>query len=154
MRWLIAALLLVCCLTASGVAAAADDKGQSTINSMVQVRVWSVHATNQNNEMDPRLGRLAKHLSSLKYKGFELLRKDAASISVKGAKKFDVAGDKSVRVTVLSQTESRARVRVQVISTKGNLLDTTVSIRRNGFFIVAGPRHKGGILVLPIFARY
>ena len=133
---------------------AQDNKEQSALYDTVQVRVWSVHATNKSTQMDKRLGRVAKHLRSLNYTSFDLLQKDAAGIPVKGAKKFAVVGDRAVRVSILSQNERRARVRVQVISVKGTLLDTTVSIRRNGFFIVAGPRYKGGILVLPIFARY
>jgi hypothetical protein len=134
----------------SSTAASSQSIGQGT----VQVRVWSVHATKQGNGMDERLGRVAKHLKALDYSSFELLQKDSSGIPVKGAKKFPVAGGRAVRVSILSQDEKRARVRVQVSSAKGNLLDTTVSIRRNGFFIVAGPRYKGGILVLPIFARY
>ncbi len=129
-------------------------RGQSTLDDQVQVRVWSVHATKAATQMDKRLGRVAKHLQSLNYTSFDLLQKDAAAIPVKGAKKFTVVGNRTVRVSVLSQNERRARVRVQVSGAKGTVLDTTVSIRRNGFFIVAGPRYKGGILVLPIFARY
>jgi hypothetical protein len=135
-------------------ASSTGSSSQSIGQGTVQVRVWSVHATNQGNGMDERLGRVAKHLKALDYSGFELLQKDSSGIPVKGAKKFPVVGGRSVRVSILSQNEKRARVRVQVSSTKGPLLDTTVSIRRNGFFIVAGPRYKGGILVLPIFARY
>lgn len=133
---------------------AANGSGQAEARDMVQVRVWSVHATNQKTVMGDGLERVAKHLKNLNYSGFELLRKDSAGISVKGARRFAIEGDRTVRVSILSQNEQRARVRVQVKSEEGTLLDTTVSIRRNGFFIVAGPRYKGGILVLPIFARY
>jgi len=154
MKWFTAFVAVLLLVFPMQRAAASDQKPQAAMNDIVQVRVWSVHATNKSNEMDDRLGRVSKHLRNLNFKGFELLRKDSAAIAVKGAKKFAVAGDRTVRVSVLSQNEKRARVRVQVSSGKGTLLDTTVSIRRNGFFIVAGPRYKGGILVLPIFARY
>ena len=36
----------------------------------------------------------------------------------------------------------------------GKLLDTTLSVNRNGTFIVAGPKHKDGVLVLPLTAKY
>jgi hypothetical protein len=95
-----------------------EASSQSIGQGTVQVRVWSVHATKQGNGMDERLGRVAKHLKVLDYSGFELLQKDSSGIPVKGAKKFPVAGGRTVRVSILSQNEKRARVRVQVSSAK------------------------------------
>ena len=48
----------------------------------------------------------------------------------------------------------RARVRVEMSGNDGKLLDTTVSINRGGTFIVAGPKVKDGILMLPVRADY
>ena len=150
-RWFV--LLLLSTLY-SGIAEAADNKSQAALSDSVQVRVWSVHATKQGASVDDGLKRLAKHLRALNYGTFRLLRKDGVAVPPKGTRKIDIIGNKSVRVTVLDRNAERARVRVQIGNGGGNVLDTTVSIRRNGFFIVAGPRHDGGILVLPIFARY
>ena len=124
------------------------------VSDVVHFRVWSVHATKEGSAMDGGLQKIAKHLEALDYGSFTLLRKDGASLPPKGTRKIDIAGDKTVRVTVLDRNPERARVRVQIGSQGSNVLDTTVAIRRNGFFIVAGPKHAGGILVLPIFARY
>jgi len=121
---------------------------------VVQISLWTVHATNKTQGVDKGLKRIAKHLHNLNYTGFALLGKEKAGLSVQATKRFNIVGGKSVEVTVLDRDEKRARVRVQVYSAKGKLLDTTVSIRRNGFFMVAGPKHKKGVLVLPIFARY
>ena len=65
-----------------------------------------------------------------------------------------IPGGRSVRLTLLSKTADKARVRVRIKGKQKVILDTTVSIRRNGFFMVAGPKYDGGVLVLPIFARY
>jgi len=154
-RWLVGALL-VFSLPALGanpgdLYAENDGENQSDV---VQIGLWTVHATNKTTGVDKGLKRIGKHLRNLNYTGFALLGKDRAGVSVKGKKRFNIVGEKSVEVTVLERGEKRARVRVQVHSPKGKLLDTTVSIRRNGFFMVAGPKHKKGVLVLPIFARY
>lgn len=138
-------------LATVGVSLASDGGG---LNEVVQVRVWSVHATKDGAVVDDALKRVAKHLQRLDYGSFKLLRKDGAGIPPRGSKKIEIAGGKTVRVTVLERNKERARVRVQIADAEGIVLDTTVAIRRNGFFIVAGPRHRGGILVLPIFARY
>lgn len=154
-RWLVGLLLAfsVPALGAGNGDRYAENEVQSQ-SSGVQVSLWTVHATNKTQGVDKGLKRIAKHLHNLNYTGFSLLGKEKASLAVKGKKRFNIVGEKSVEVTVLERGEKRARVRVQVHSPKGKLLDTTVSIRRNGFFMVAGPKHKKGVLVLPIFARY
>ncbi len=120
----------------------------------VEIRVWSVLAVKAGATMAAGLQPIAKHLEALDYGSFTLLRKDAINIPSKGTRRIETAGDKAVRVTVLDRNAERARVRIQIASNGQTVLDTTVAVRRNGFFIVAGPKHEDGILVLPIFARY
>jgi len=120
----------------------------------VKVKVRVVHATNAHRRIDERLAKIARHLRNLRYSGFDLLATESAELSPSGKRSFTVAGGRKMTVTVLSRDDKRARMRVQIHGKRGKLLDTTVSIRRNGFFVVAGPRYKDGILVLPIFAKY
>jgi len=120
----------------------------------VNIRLMVVHATNENGRVDKRLERIAKHLKNLRYSGFSLLGDHSAQLAQKGKQTFSITSGRKVSVTVLSRDDKRARVRVEVHGKKGKLVDTTVGIRRNSFFMVAGPKYKGGILILPIFARY
>ena len=57
-------------------------------------------------------------------------------------------------IELLSKEDSKARMRVVMARGAEKLLDTTLSVNRNGTFIVAGPKYQGGILVLPLTARY
>lgn len=60
-----------------------------------------------------------------------------------------------MEVTVLGKDDRRVKMRVEVTGGKGGkLLDTTLSVNRNGTFIVAGPKYKDGVLVLPLTAKY
>ena len=143
------------CLAPPALADSEESVAENAImTEQVRIQLWSVHATREGDRVDAELGDMAKHLSSLQYGSLSLLKKDAASLSVRGAKKFEIVGDRSVRVVVLERNSMRVRTRVQMYDARGVVLDTTVAIRRNGFFIVAGPRYNGGMLVLPIFARY
>ena len=45
-------------------------------------------------------------------------------------------------------------MRVEVYKGGEKLVDTTVSVNRGSTFMVGGPRHDGGILLLPITANY
>ena len=139
---------------ASTALAAGENTERAALGETVRVRIWSVHATKSGAQVDEALAQVSKHLKRLDYGTFKLIRKDGIAVPPKGTRKAEIAGGKTVRVTVIERNEERARVRVRIGDGNSVVLDTTVAIRRNGFFIVAGPRYKGGILVLPIFARY
>lgn len=153
MRWLVL-LLIVTSGQAFAQGKTKPGASSAAAKTSVEIKLWTVHATNAHQEMDSRLKRIAKHLGNLKFRGFDLLARQDSVLKARAKKKFAIVGNRAVHVTVLTRDEKKARVRVQVIGGKGTLLDTTVSIRRNGFFIVAGPKYQDGILVLPIFARY
>jgi len=120
----------------------------------VNVQIMVVAATSSATGVDPRLGNLTRYLSNLKYSGYELLDSQQATLSENGDQSFQIEGGRKVTVTLLSRDDAKARMRVQITQGSGRLLDTTLSVSRNGTFIVAGPKYKDGILVLPLTARY
>ena len=142
---LVGVLCVLGCMTLSVQAEAA---------SKVNVKVQVVHATKSGKTVDKRLGKVAKHCKRLGYSGCKLLASEQFAVSPKGKKAVSIAGGRKMTVAVLSKGPKRARLRVQIQGKKGKLVDMTVSGKRNGMMIVAGPNHKGGILVLPIWARY
>jgi len=120
----------------------------------VDLQLLVVHATDSHERVDPKLKALTRYLSHLRFTGYELLETHRVHIGAHGEDSFTIAGDRKVYIEVLSKDERRVRLRVQIKGKGGKLLDTTLSVNRNGTFIVAGPRYKGGILVLPLTARY
>lgn len=120
----------------------------------VSVQMLVVHATDSKPGTDPRLAGLASSFRYFKYQGYWMLSSDQQDVTVGGNAVFTVAGGRKVTVTLVSVDESRARVRVEMSNKEGKVLDTTVSINRNGTFIVAGPRYEDGILMLPLRAGY
>lgn len=120
----------------------------------VSIEIFVVHATDSEAGIDPRLSALASSFHYFKYKGYRLLSTQEASVSVNEDHSFPIEGNRRLKVTLISRDDARARVRVEMSGDDGKLLDTTVSINRGGTFIVAGPRYKDGILMLPIRADY
>lgn len=133
-------------------ASAADEKPVPA--NKVNVQIMVVFATSSQTGVDPRLGNLTRYLSNLKYSGYQLLDSQQATLSANGSQSFQIEGGRKVSVTLLSRDDQKARMRVEITQGSGKLLDTTLSVNRNGTFIVAGPKHKDGILVLPLTARY
>lgn len=121
----------------------------------VVVRVMEVYATDTHKNVDPKLSRLTRYLDHLRFTGYELLDTHTVSLSPNGKQSFSIAGGRKMEITIISKDDRRVKMRVQVTAGKGGkLLDTTLSVNRNGTFIVAGPKHKDGVLVLPLTAKY
>ncbi|MDP2309008.1 MAG: hypothetical protein Q8P18_23495 [Pseudomonadota bacterium] len=140
--------------TAAPAAPAAPKPSGTAAASRVDVQISVVHATDSESGIDPRLSALASSFRYFKYKGYRLLSTQDADVSVGEDHSFPIEGNRRLKVTLISRDDTRARVRVEMTSDDGKLLDTTVSINRGGTFIVAGPRFKDGILMLPVRADY
>lgn len=120
----------------------------------VRVQVLLVHATAGESYMDPALRRWGRHLRHLRYDSYKLLERRRAALLPDRGREFEILGDRRIEVTLLRKNERNARLRVQMYRRGQRLVDTTVTVNRNGTFIMAGPAHQDGILVLPITASY
>ncbi len=121
----------------------------------VDLEVRVVYATTDHDRIDPALEKLRRKMSHFKYTGFEQLDLRTLQVSGKGRETFGVVGGRKVEVELLSKTDEKARMRLRMLDKGGRtIVDITFSVRRNGEAIVAGPRHKNGILVLPVKASY
>jgi hypothetical protein len=132
----------------------ADAKGEQKIQS-IRLEMLVVHATTANKAVDPQVRPLMKYFRNYKFTGFSLLDSQTAKINDNSARTFEIEGNRSVTITMLSHTEKSAKLKMVIVEDKGKkILDTTVNINRNGTFIVAGPKFKEGVLFLPISAKY
>ena len=129
-------------------------KSKKPQGKRVNVQILVVHATAGTPHMDPALRRWSRQMSHLRYDNFKVLERYAADLVPDRPKSFTVSGGRVVTVTLLKRDPQRARLRIQMFRKNQKLVDTTVAVTRNGTFIVAGPRHGEGILVLPITASY
>ncbi len=121
----------------------------------ISVGMMVVYATDTHSNVDERLGQLVRYFSHYRFTGYELLETRTAQLGTNDSETFSIQGGREVSITLLSKDEKRVRLRVQILASKGStLLDTTLSVNRNGTFIVAGTKYKDGILVLPLTARY
>ncbi len=129
-------------------------KSKKPPGKRVNVQILVVHATTGKPHMDPALHRWSRQMSHLRYDNFKVLERFAADLVPERPKSFTVSGGRVVTVTLLKRDPQRARLRIQMYRKNQKLVDTTVAVARDGTFIVAGPRHAEGILVLPITASY
>lgn len=121
----------------------------------VELDVRVVYATTDHDRVDPKLEKLRSKMNHFKYTGFEQLDARTLTVSGKGTESFGIVGGRKVEVELLSRSDDKARMRLRMLGKSGRtIVDITFAVRRNGEAIVAGPRHKNGILVLPVKASY
>ena len=118
----------------------------------IEVRIGAILASNQNDEFDARLKGLEKQLRVLKYRSYRLLTDKSENIPRNGNKVFEIPGGRSLMVAPQEFQDNRIGLKVHLTDGKKPLLDTTVRIANKGNFILGGPPHEGGVLVLSISA--
>jgi hypothetical protein len=116
------------------------------------VSIGTILAGNQSDDFDAKLKGMEKQLKVLKYRSYRLLKSESQVVPWHGEKVFDIPGGRSLTVTPEDFQENRIMVKVRLTQAQKPVLDTTVKIPNRGNFILGGPPHEGGVLVLSISA--
>ncbi len=121
----------------------------------VEVRILAVAASEGQAHMDPQLRHLVKHLAYLRHDRYELVTQKRGMVGTgAGELEFRVQDGPRVVVNIREMSADRAKVRVRMFRGQNKVVDTTVAIQNHGTFILAGPKYRDGILILPIRVDY
>jgi hypothetical protein len=126
---------------------AADKNAQ-----LVRVTIGTILASNQNDEFDAKLKPMEKQLKVLKYRSYRLLKDESQDVAWRSNGVFDIPGGRSLTVAPQELRNNRIALKVRLNEGQKPLIDTTVRIPNKGNFILGGPPHEGGALVLSISA--
>lgn len=134
-------------LTAVGWVNGAENNPQS-----VQVTIRTILGGNKSDEFDPKLKGMEQQLKPLKHRSYRLLKDDTQTVPWQGGKSFEIPGGRSLTITPQDFQDNRIGLKVRLTQGDKPLIDTTVKIANKGNFILGGPAHEGGSLVLSISA--
>jgi hypothetical protein len=118
----------------------------------IQVKIETILASNQSDEFDPRLKALEKQLKVLKYRSYRLLKEESQTVPSHGSASFEIPGGRSLIVSPQDSRNQQVALKVRLQGGQKPLLDTTIRLPNKGNFILGGPPHEGGVLVLSISA--
>lgn len=118
----------------------------------VQVKIGTILASNQSDEFDPKLNNMKNQLKVMKYRSYRLLKEESQNVPWQGNATFDIPGGRSLVVTPQEFRNQRLALKVHLQQGEKPLLDTTVRLSNKGNFLLGGPSHEGGALVLSISA--
>jgi hypothetical protein len=118
----------------------------------VKIKIDTILASNQDGAFDSRLKPLEKQLKVLKYKSYRLLKEESQNVPSQGNGNFEIPGGRSLIVSPQDYSNQQIALKVRLQEAEKPLLDTTLKLRNKGNFILGGPPHEGGVLVLAIWA--
>ncbi|TMA12435.1 MAG: hypothetical protein E6J89_04675 [Deltaproteobacteria bacterium] len=126
----------------------AAEKGPQT----VQVSIGTILASNESDNFDPRLSKMKSQLEVIKYRSYRLLREQVQKAPWQSSAAFEIPGGRSLTVIPEGYRNNRLSLKVRLLQGEKPLLDTTVQLRNRGNFLLGGPAHEGGVLILSISA--
>jgi hypothetical protein len=141
------ALLFSSLFDCPGLSLAAEANPQT-----VQIKIGTILASNESDDFDARLKPLQKQLKLMKYRSYRLLKEETQSAHWQASVGFEIPGGRSLVVTPQEQVKKQLALKVRLLQREEPLLDTTVRIPSRGHFLLGGPPHEGGILILSISA--
>jgi hypothetical protein len=118
----------------------------------VLVKIETILASNQSGDFDSRLKALEKQLRVLKYRSYRLLKEETKNVPSRGSASFDIPGGRSLIVSPQDSNNQQVALKVRLQGAQKPLVDTTIRLANKGNFILGGPPHEGGVLVLSISA--
>lgn len=119
---------------------------------LVRVTIGIILASNQNDDFDAKLKPMEKQLKVLKYRSYRSLKDESQEVAWRTNGVFEVPGGRFLTVAPQELRNNRIALKVRLTEGQKPLIDTTVRIPNRGNFILGGPPHEGGALVLSISA--
>jgi hypothetical protein len=119
----------------------------------VQLKIGTILATNQADCLDNQLSKLKQQLEVIKYRCYRLIREESQKGSWQGNTVFEIPGGRrSLLVTPQELRNNRISLKVRLLEGEKPIVDTTVRFPNKGNFLLGGPAHEGGVLILSISA--
>jgi hypothetical protein len=118
----------------------------------VQITIQTIGASKQSSDFDSRLAPLEKQLKALNYRSYRLLKEETQTARWQGNANFEIPGGRVLIVRPQEVTNNQLGLRLQLKQGDKPQLETTVRLNNGGNFILGGPPHEGGVLVLSISA--
>ena len=127
-------------------------EGAENGSKPVQVKIGTILASNESDQFDARLRPLERQLKVMKYRSYRLLKEDTQSVPWNDNVTFDIPGGRSLAVSPQDSKDKQIALKVRLTEGTKPLLDTTVRLQGRGYFLLGGPPHEGGALVISISA--
>ncbi len=119
----------------------------------VEVRIGAVVASNSGQAFDQRLIALQRQFTSLfAYSSYRLIREERRRVAWKREAEFSLPGGRLLLVMPREYKDGRVALSLMLAHGTRPLVNTALALRNHGTFLVAGPHHEDGVLIIAIGA--
>lgn len=126
--------------------------GQAGTPKSIQLKIGTILASNEGKNFDPKLAPMKNQLNVFKYQSYRLLNEETKEVLWRGNAAFEIPGGRSLTVTPQEYRDTRIALKVRLMKGDQPFLDTVVRLRNGGRFLLGGPAHETGVLILSIGA--
>jgi hypothetical protein len=127
-------------------------EGAENGSKAVQLKIGTILASNESDQFDARLKPMERQLKVMKYRSYRLLKEDSQSVPWNDNATFEIPGGRSLAISPQDSKDKQIALKVRLTEGTKPLLDTTVRLQGRGYFLLGGPPHEGGALVISISA--
>jgi hypothetical protein len=121
--------------------------------TMVEIRIGAVMASQTGDMFDHRLAALRRSFDSLfQYSSYRLLREERRRVKLRREAEFHLPGGRYVVIIPRDCKDGRIALHMMLLDGSRPLINTSLSIRDHGTFLVGGPSYKDGVLIIAIGA--
>ena len=146
------AVLLVAGYLVMGGAALGETLG--TPPEGIEVRIDTVLASNAGKKFDPALRPLRQPFRELlPYSSYRLIQGERRRAAWRREEQFMLPGERYLVIVPRGVQGDRVSLSVMLIQGSRPLVNTVLSLKNNGTFLVAGPNYGDGVLIFAIGAR-
>ena len=124
----------------------AAEKGQPG----VQLKIGTILATNEADCLDSQLSKMKQQLERIKYRCYHLVKEESQKASWLANSVFEIAGGRSLVVMPQEYRNNQISLKVRLLAGEKPIVDITVRVPNRGNFLLGGPAHEGGVLILSI----
>jgi len=149
-----AVLLVAASLLLAPAGGDAGELALTTPDDGVEVRIDTVLASNAGKTFDPALARLKRPFRGLfPYSSYRLIQGERRVMPWRREEQFLLPGGRYLVVMPRGIHDDRVSLGVMLIQGTRPLLNTVLSLKNRGVFLVGGPRYGDGVLIIAIGAR-
>lgn len=119
-----------------------------------QVQIESILACDTGSDFDARLRTLERRLNALfHYSSYNLLRREKRRIGWGQPARFTIPGRHLLVIKPRRSAGERLAMKVMLAHEGRPLVGTEVLMKNHGVFLMGGPRHDEGVLIISIGAQ-
>jgi len=137
----------------AGAAVSAQELAADANAPTVEVRVGTVLASSSGQAFDNRLASLRRQFDSLlPYSSYRLIREERRRVGWQREAKFQLPGRRYLLVIPRDYKDGRVALNLMLVQGVRTIMNTAVALRNSGTFLVGGPHHQDGVLIIAISA--